>query len=511
MRKARIGAVDRGVLVAGTTLAVLALVACSDGEWSNVVGPVAEVSPDAEKNSTPTAISEPVPSATHLPPTRSAEGRTAEVATDKDEDSNNDSISDNESTAEPYDRYAITPEPPMTATLPTVEFPHGIVLLAHQYRMVLKGGSPSQDLVRTYRDGNGGIVKELLFAGPDWSHVCGDNPGDYYAVDYSDIQTLTGQLPECGGHYDMTARPDGSSIVMTVCVEPWCGYPLPVPDLENPPGRTAIYESQDGGVTWGKLADFDVPWIASRILPAGDGETRLLLTARRPFDHEEFPYPILWLDGEIEQAPDPPPPPEGYNLLRGAPMYLDDGRFAWHMYDATGGPMQLYLTAEGEDVTELVLAQLDQEEECWQCLMLPDGRVLLLEYYDAEELIGPYGAAEGRVGEQYYIPWPTIWDLKTGEQWPVILPYNVLNPRYALTPLAAQQGPFFPQVVGIDEGCLPIRAEASHDSEELICMAEGVLVTDLDESVERKGTTWRSVRTPAGLKGWANGRHLEYR
>ena len=42
-------------------------------------------------------------------------------------------------------------------------------------------------------------------------------------------------------------------------------------------------------------------------------------------------------------------------------------------------PADLYLTPDGEDVKELVLEQADS------CLMLPDGRLLLIERYDVEE------------------------------------------------------------------------------------------------------------------------------
>ena len=57
--------------------------------------------------------------------------------------------------------------------------------------------------------------------------------------------------------------------------------------------------------------------------------------------------------------------------------------------------------------------------------------------------------------------------------------------------------------------CLPIRTEPSSSSEELVCTAERVLLTDLAEVSEVDGITRHSVRPPAGIEGWADGRYLE--
>ena len=118
------------------------------------------------------------------------------------------------------------------------------------------------------------IVRETLFSSA--GRRCGYEDG--FSVDYDSIQTLASHLPECGGYYyKWIARPDASSIVMTVCVEPLCpGHSIITHD--DAPGRTTIYESRDGGVTWERLAIFDLLRRATRVLPEGDGEvTELLL------------------------------------------------------------------------------------------------------------------------------------------------------------------------------------------------------------------------------------------
>ena len=63
-------------------------------------------------------------------------------------------------------------------------------------------------------------------------------------------------------------------------------------------------------------------------------------------------------------------------------------------------------------------------------------------------------------------------------------------------------------MIGVD-GCLPIRPEPFAWAEELACVAEHVLLTDLDEAIEVDDTTWRRAKTPAGIVGWADGLYLE--
>ena len=86
--------------------------------------------------------------------------------------------------------------------------------------------------------------------------------------------------------------------------------------------------------------------------------------------------------------------------------------------------------------------------------------------------------------------------------------YGGAKYKPTIYPIAIQRGPFLRVVDDVD-GCLPIKADPSLKADELACAAERVLLIDLKETVEVEGTTWHSVRTPAGLEGWAEGRHLE--
>lgn len=498
-------------------MATMALVACSGDSVPSTVEPSVEASPEA----TATAI---IPTTAATAPSESA----AAEATSTEAGEVVPTLVAATPTQE-REQNTIHQAEPTPTPLPWVDFPGDVAVLVQSYRASPKrGGGPPYDLWRIYREnGDGRIVRERLFSTPKFSREeCGDvYEEDGFSVDYSRIPAFSGQLPKCGGYYfGLVGSPDASSIFMTVCVEYACNLPYFTPgqDADDPPGRTAIYESRDGGVTWERLVGFDKPWIADLVLPDGDGDDRLLLSSNRSFNVGgpwEFPDPILWPDG---RAVTPPKSPKGY----GPPIpwnrvVLHDGRLAWGFEQEEKSLLpaperaKLYLTEEGEDVTELVLEQTDS---CPRCLMLPDGRELLLrgrEYY-VGELVG------GAAAEYYSDPtsghypngtpaskfWPTIRDPETGEQWPVKLPYDVLSlDNLHLLPIAIQRGPFL-RVVNVDD-CLPLRAEPSHDAEELACAVERVLLTDLAEAMELDGTTWRSVRTSAGVVGWADGRYLE--
>lgn len=404
------------IVIVGAVLAVLALAACSGDEAPVVEERPAGAPPQpvatevstltdptddtaSEEIPTPVTMEEPTPVATPLPSVR--ETRLTETI-------------DHDPT-------------PRSLTLPTVEFPKDIVLLAYQGHVLGKGGDGFRPLQRIYWSGRELLVRETI-----------SYPG-----------------------FRLTSLPDASYMIATACVEPVCA----IYDGSEPgtPGRTSLYESRDGGITWEKLVDFDVPWVADRILPAEDGEIRLLLAHGTGL----WGPGALWSSsGGIQELPDPSP------TLEWQGIWCGEWRLSW-------------------------------------CVSLPDGRVMLAGSYDAEELIGPKGAAEGRPIYQFTdLPWPTIRDPETAEVWPIWMPADVLRTGETLILVAAQHGPSL-RVVDAGEDCLPIRAEPLPDAEEVACMAERVLLQDRREASEVDGTAWRRVKTPAGVEGWADGRYLE--
>ena len=392
-------------------LVVIALAACSGDEGPAAVEPPVESAIGA----TTTATTEPTGEAA-LPAVAATVEATIAASSER-------AAAEPRAIAEihaisPEEKYPPLEPEPRPGTLPTVEFPDDVALLASIVPgpFVAKDVFPrSLDLVRIYRQ-NDSIVRG---SDPDYVNVIRGELVRETLFSAEDVD----QLPE-SGDYSIGADIDASTLSMALCIEESC-YLFGMPaggfwDLEHDlfPGPIALYESKDGGVTWGQVLPFTMP--------------------------------------ELEWKP-----PDSCRVMCQLP--------------------------------------------------LPDGRLLLWgldRNYNADELIGPEGAAEGRpwFGRDS-LHWPSIQDPETGEQWPILLPYEILRSGDLLLPLAVQQGPFL-RVTGVD-GCLPIRAEASAAAGELACMTERVLLTDLGEALGVDGVTWHRVRTPAGLEGWADGRYLE--
>ncbi|MDD9995961.1 MAG: hypothetical protein OXS35_09525, partial [Dehalococcoidia bacterium] len=215
----RLGLVGGGVL-AGAVLAALA--ACSGGEELGVSVPVGEPSAVGEAIMTATAEAalkeeEPKAEATVVPPVTVAD----EPALDPDEDlrarlreRQRQAIIDDQKLRESLERGTVIVYPtqlpsPTPPPLPTVEFPDDIALLSHAWPRS-SGERVAADFVRIYRDRDGEIVRETLFAAPTFreGQECVEQGISLPSVDYSDVQVLAGHLPECGGSYfDLLSRP----------------------------------------------------------------------------------------------------------------------------------------------------------------------------------------------------------------------------------------------------------------------------------------------------------------
>jgi hypothetical protein len=108
-------------------------------------------------------------------------------------------------------------------------------------------------------------------------------------------------------------------------------------------------------------------------------------------------------------------------------------------------------------------------------------------------------------------PVPGILNLSTGEYSPIIGPF-VTDERpyhpYGRTLVdAVQVGPF--ALVTGTNSCLRVRAAPSLSGEVLACMADGVLLRDMEDTVDADGQAWARVMTPGGVQGWASAAYLE--
>ena len=487
------------ILIVGVALAVLALAACSGHDGTTTEGPSVGALPqpvatEVESTTSGGEGSDDVdlPAQAVLPTVAATDDAAAANTASSEETTTPAAIEATPPVATPPPETGEdgpsegVADEPAPLTVPWADFPDNVALLSMFYPDIgTHGDFPPNDVVRIYRDRDGDLVREVLFAygARHFWQQCGDYE-DAFSVDYGGIQTLAGQLPECGGYYFWLAgRPDASSLVMTVCVEPHCDGLV---SSDDPRGRTAIYESRDGGVTWEKLAIFDLPWYATQVLPGdGNGNTRLVL--------ELWSYHLV----DAEQASDCCDRILGGTEQEGRTTYM-----LWPSREEFSRVAAL----------EAVLEEDYDDGSYGYPLSWGDGRLLLPWYgpqYQPEELIGPQGAAMGWATGDFPRNWPTIRDPETGEQWPVRLPYDVLSLDDLLWHIAIQHGPFL-RVLEVEGGCLPIRAESSQEAEELACMAERALLQDQDgDVITDEDVTWHRVRTPAGIQGWADGRYLE--
>ena len=406
------------ILIVASLLAMLALAACSGGEAPMVEEAPAEVSPQPVSTKIPTPDDDTSSEKTPTPVTME---ETAPVATPE-----------------------LEPSPEPTAitlgVLPFTEFPDDIAFLTRA-----GDGLSWPELTRIYK-GTDGVIAETLLS-----------------------QEQVGALTNSDSFvFRYAATPNASRIIATICLS----YPslkhMCVTDLKFEDttirderfglGRTALYESTDGGVTWQELTTFELPWLARKILsPEEHDGDQLVLSALTVFEvpppgvPAAYPDPILWPSGR----------PAG----------------------------------------ELA----EPEAECPDCYELPDGRILLM-------------GEDGGGGP--YLHLPSIQDPETKEVLLLPLPKKRVDlGREASTEVSlggqlifrghgVQIGPFL-RVTNVEGSCLNIRVEPNLESQVLTCVAQHVLLQDQGEAVEVDGTTWRKAKTPAGVTGWADGRYLE--
>jgi hypothetical protein len=108
-------------------------------------------------------------------------------------------------------------------------------------------------------------------------------------------------------------------------------------------------------------------------------------------------------------------------------------------------------------------------------------------------------------------PYPALVDLSAGTYNMIMAPFSTSQPGVSSLGRsvvhAVQTGPFA-RVTGTNS-CLRVRAAPSLSGEVLACMADGVLLTDMEDTVDADGQTWARVMTPNGVQGWASTGYLE--
>ena len=366
------------------------------------------------------------------------------------------------------DRYLEGPEPSYIKPLPPhvapEEFPNVAVLgtpIRHQWlpRPTDPRTIKPTRLDRIYRRSDGEVVREPLVTVDD------------LAAAHPDAFSEIGEWEEI---IYFAVTPDGSHAHLGICNE--------VTFYGNHcVGTLRLFRSTDGGVTWSYLGSVNADDVTGgynvRIVGVLSGEDPQLVVAniaRQVMGSSRF---------EVRQFPS------------GETRIIDVDTDRW------GGIVQLL--GDGRIAIEKLRhpsSETDRREYFW---LAEDGEDLGSELPDHLQLVLPDTSPIPSGLLQHYLPGDD-----PPEDWPTDrYRYLFYNLESVPPSVIVQQGPFL-RVAGVAD-CLPIRAEPSSSSGEIACTAERVLLTDLDEKAELEGATWHSIRTPAGVEGWADGRYLE--
>jgi len=324
-------------------------------------------------------------------------------------------------------------------------------------------------------------------------------------------------------------RPDGSEMVVSVCVRESCGSG----GLEawSPNSKTAFFRSTDGGVTWQRFGELDV---GSSVV----GVVREGVVLVSSWQAEMAPASLsLFPSGEVVQTPlgvtswwaFPLPggdllwPADDGRLLHSdgsvfAVVPADSWRLSWvpHInHDPTGARFALQWVLDNPGSPGYQVRQ-------YLGIFRSDGR--LDQAFSPSELLfvgswlGP-GLLLGNTGispsqlptpipQSFLGILPAFIDLDAGLIHPITDPF--LGPDWKggrSLVRAVLPGPFS-RVVGTGS-CLNVRQEPGLSTQIIACAADDVLVRDTGDTREVDGVIWLRVVTPAGVEGWASTQYLQ--
>ena len=138
---------------------------------------------------------------------------------------------------------------PVPSDLPSLtlgaeaRFPDGVALLLETGCFQCDG--PATGLIRVYQDTAGVFQSESLVS----SAFAGDIP-----IPRETIDTIKGPQPYDPYVTGIAASPDGSEIIVSICIYAGCGIGM---DAWSPQGRANLYRSVDGGATWAEYGSMD--------------------------------------------------------------------------------------------------------------------------------------------------------------------------------------------------------------------------------------------------------------
>ena len=327
----------------------------------------------------------------------------------------------------------------------------------------------------------------------------------------------------------LAMRPDGSEMVVSVCVRESCGSG----GLEawSPNSKTAFFRSTDGGVTWQRFGELDV---GSSVI----GFVREGVVLVSSWQAEIAPaYFSLFPSGEAVQTPSgvtswwafPLPggdllwPADDGRLLHSdgsvfAVVPTDPWRLSWVPrinHDPTGARFTLEWVLDNAGSPSYQVRH-------YIGIFRIDGR--LEQAFSLSELffVGPWsgpGLLLGNTGisasqlstavpEFFPGILPALIDLDAGLIHPIPDPFLESDWKGGRSLVrAVLLGPFARVV---DTGsCLDVRTEPGLSTQITACAADGVLLRDTGETQVADDTTWLRVVTPSGVEGWVSTQHLQ--
>jgi hypothetical protein len=376
---------------------------------------------------------------------------------------------------------------------------------------------PTTGFLRVYRDPSGHIRTDTLLT------------IDSLGLQPRLVTTAKGVQEEPPYITGFAMRPDGSEMVVSVCVRESCGSG----GLEawSPNSRTAFFRSTDGGVTWQAFGELDVGSSAIGLVR----EAAVLVSS---WQAEMAPASFsLFPSGEAVQAPPGVTSWWAFPLPDGDLLWpADDGRLlhsdgsvfavvpadSWRLswvprinHDPTGARFALEWVLDNPDSPNYQARQylgiFRSDGQLDQAFSLSE-LVFVGPWSDLDVLLGNISISPSQLSTPVplYFPGvlPALIDLDAGLIHPITDPF--LGPDWEggrSLVRAVLPGPFG-RVVGTGS-CLNVRAEPGIAADVLSCATDGVLLSDTGETREVDGVIWRQVVTPAGVEGWASTQYLQ--
>ncbi|UCH86649.1 MAG: SH3 domain-containing protein [Dehalococcoidia bacterium] len=375
---------------------------------------------------------------------------------------------------------------------------------------------PAESFLRVYRDPSGHIRTDTLLTIDD------------LGLPPRLVTTAEGMQEEPPSITGFATRPDGSEMVVSVCVREFCGSGGL--DAWSPNSKTAFFRSTDGGVTWQEFGELDV---GSSVI----GFVREGVVLVSSWQAEMAPaYFSLFPSGETVQTPSgvtswwafPLPggdllwPADDGRLLHSdgsvfAVVPTDPWRLSWvprinHDPTGTRFTLEWVLDNAGSPSYQVrhYIGIFRTDSRLEQAFSLSE--LLFVGPWSGPDLLGNIAISASQlttpIPQSFAGTLPTLIDLDAGLIHPITDPFLGSDWKGGRSLVRAVfLGPFARVV---DTGsCLNVRAEPGSAAEVLACAADGVLLRDMGETQETDGMTWLRVVTPAGVEGWVSRQYLQ--